>query len=526
MSVNFYPKFRWTLTSMVLSTAILAASITSLAGLFALYEMNLIKINTTELTDEWLPKVSRTGEISTNIVQFRKGEWEALDDKDAAEMKDSEDHMNESGGNVTIYSKTFSKLINDEETQKSFDKFSSLWDKYSDLHDKFMVAVKAKKIEDAKVVLNGDSQKVFNDMMLEMKNLSNISFQGSLSAKDLTDKITIRARWLVGCIAGVSFLISFFVAWMIARFISKKIEGVVSKLNIAAEVLADSILEISSSSNNLSESVTEQVSALDQTVASVCEISNKVDQNNLASEKTLSASAKSMLAADEGMNCMNEVMGSIGNISHGMEELLGKIEESHREIAEIVTIISAIGDKTKVINDIVFQTRLLSFNASVEAARAGEHGKGFAVVAEEVGKLAQMSGQSASEIGILLDSSTRKVHEIVGRAKEQTSRLVTTNKEQINIGNQTAKKCSNTLQEIRDNINMVNEMISKIAEASTEQGDGLKEISCAMSQLHDTTSFNSNIAQVTSKEAMKLDNQAKEQSFLIEDLSKLIKRAA
>ncbi|MBC7465119.1 MAG: hypothetical protein H7256_03945 [Bdellovibrio sp.] len=47
-----------------------------------------------------------------------------------------------------------------------------------------------------------------------------------------------------------------------------------------------------------------------------------------------------------------------------------------------------IGNKTKVINDIVFQTKLLSFNASVEAARAGEHGKGFAVVAEEVGKLA------------------------------------------------------------------------------------------------------------------------------------------
>ena len=61
--------------------------------------------------------------------------------------------------------------------------------------------------------------------------------------------------------------------------------------------------------------------------------------------------------------------------------------ESNKEIQEIVKVIAEIGNKTKVINDIVFQTKLLSFNASVEAARAGENGKGFAVVAEEVGKL-------------------------------------------------------------------------------------------------------------------------------------------
>ena len=57
-----------------------------------------------------------------------------------------------------------------------------------------------------------------------------------------------------------------------------------------------------------------------------------------------------------------------------------------------------IKDKVNIINDIVFQTKLLSFNASVEAARAGENGKGFAVVAEEVGNLASVSGKAANEI--------------------------------------------------------------------------------------------------------------------------------
>ena len=82
------------------------------------------------------------------------------------------------------------------------------------------------------------------------------------------------------------------------------------------------------------------------------------------------------------------------------------------------------------------------------------------------------------------------------------------------------------LQDIKENILLVNELITKIASASEEQAHGLKEISGAMTQLNDSTSYNSNIASVTSKEAQRLDQQAKEQTVLIEDLTKLIKPAA
>lgn len=526
MSIKTKLRSKWTLSTMVTSTALLAAVVTSTAGIFALVEMDLINKNTSELTETWVPMVSKVGEISTNIAKFRTAEWEALDDKTNEEKKASEDKMDESSGNVTIYSKSFAKLITDEDTQHSFDQFSSLWDKYIEEHDKFLALIKDGKIPEAKAVLNGESQKIYDQMFQEMKNISDISFQGSLSAKESSDKISARAKWLVAAITLASLLLSSILAWLIARYISKKIEQVVNKLKNGSQVLNGSIVEISGSSTNLSESVTEQVSALHQTVSSISEISTKVEQNNQTAAQTKEASAQSMKAAEEGMRNMQDVISAIGHISEGMKELVEKIDESHNEIAEIIQIISAISDKTKVINDIVFQTRLLSFNASVEAARAGEHGKGFAVVAEEVGKLAQMSGASADEIGVLLNNSTHKVQEIVERAKEQTNRLVQANKEQVQNGTATAKKCSDTLEEIKANINLVNELITKITSASEEQSHGLKEISGAMNQLNDATSYNSNIASVTSKEAQKLDHQAKEQTVLIEDLTKLIKSAA
>src|SRR6056297_538175 len=69
-----------------------------------------------------------------------------------------------------------------------------------------------------------------------------------------------------------------------------------------------------------------------------------------------------------------------------------KLEDSISSLEDIKGIVEQIKKKTAVINDIVFETQLTSFNASIEAARAGQHGKGFAVVAEEVGKLARLSG--------------------------------------------------------------------------------------------------------------------------------------
>ncbi|MGE3759138.1 MAG: methyl-accepting chemotaxis protein, partial [Pseudobdellovibrionaceae bacterium] len=145
------------------------------------------------------------------------------------------------------------------------------------------------------------------------------------------------------------------------------------------------------SSTELSEAATEQAAALQETVAAIDEINAMVEKNVESANRSKEVSSESRETAARGKNTVDSMLNAMSEINNSNEQIADQISRSHAQLSEITKLITDIGSKTKVINEIVFQTKLLSFNASVEAARAGEYGKGFAVVAEEVGNLAQMS---------------------------------------------------------------------------------------------------------------------------------------
>ncbi len=305
-------------------------------------------------------------------------------------------------------------------------------------------------------------------------------------------------------ITGVAAILGF----LIIRGPMANLNDLANGLSQTADEVATMSAEIASTSVQLSSGATQQAAALEETSASMEEMSAMVTRNSENAEKSQESSVQSQQSAERGKKVVLEMIHSIEQIDNSNANIMTQIEDSNRQFSEIVKVIADIGNKTKVINEIVFQTKLLSFNASVEAARAGEHGKGFAVVAEEVGNLAQMSGNAAAEITQMLDSSIQKVEGIVNSTKSKVESLVRVGKEKVESGTLVANQCGEVLDEIVESVQGVNQMVIQIAEGSQEQSKGVQEINKAMIQLNSVTQQNTSASQESSSAAERLSAQA------------------
>jgi methyl-accepting chemotaxis protein len=220
------------------------------------------------------------------------------------------------------------------------------------------------------------------------------------------------------------------------------------------------------------------------------------------------------------------MQSSMNQIQSSVQDIFTEFETNNKQIREIVQVISEIGEKTKVINDIVFQTKLLSFNASVEAARAGEHGKGFAVVAEEVGNLAQMSGRSAKEISDMLESGIKKVHEIVDQSNQRVSRLMESGKSKISEGFEQSRTCGEKIDDIVSNIGKVDHMTTDLNSAVVEQTNGTTEISKAVQLFSQSTEQNAQISNEAHAISSELNDQIRLLNGLISTFESVVQPGA
>lgn len=372
---------------------------------------------------------------------------------------------------------------------------------------------------------NIDPKEAFQTMT---KSINYLSSTLRTQEKEVFEKLeniqssSFRVFWFhCLCLSGAIVLLIGFTVHMV-KSLSNSLHKIADRLVGGSGDLGSASESIAASSSELSESATEQAAALQQTVSSVDEISAMVNKNAEAAGKSREISVKSQEVTEQGKVTVDEMIQAINQIHHNNNETMIQMKQSNQEISEITKVISEIGNKTKVINDIVFQTKLLSFNASVEAARAGDHGKGFAVVAEEVGNLAQMSGNAAKEISGMLGESIRKVNQIVENTKTKMDRLVANGEEKIKVGITTANKCSESLNEIFKNVSTVNSIVNEIATASNEQAQGIQEITKALGQLDQVTQQNSTVAQQCSTAAEQLNHQAEGLKMIVEDLKMVL----
>ncbi|MGJ0363662.1 methyl-accepting chemotaxis protein [Aliarcobacter cryaerophilus] len=243
------------------------------------------------------------------------------------------------------------------------------------------------------------------------------------------------------------------------------------------ETLEKSSSTMSNSMNNLAEKANEQAASLEQTAAALEEITSITRNNTQNATK----------------------MGELGQIVKKSvqigEELASKTALSMDEINEKV---KAINSAITVIDQIAFQTNILSLNAAVEAATAGEAGKGFAVVAQEVRNLANRSAEAAKEIKNLVEEATIKA----------------------NDGKLISSDMIDGYKELNKNISETINIIEDVSGASKEQMLGIEQINQAVNMLDRVTqenAFESNqikeISQSVSKLAYDLLTDAKSKKF-------------
>ncbi len=152
---------------------------------------------------------------------------------------------------------------------------------------------------------------------------------------------------------------------------------------------------------------------------------------------------------------------------------------AHREHRDLPRQVVGQGPKITIIDEIAFQTNMLTLNATIEAARAGEHGKGFAVVATEVGKLAERSQVAAQEISQLAAGSVA-----------------------------TAEHAGTLLREIVPGIGKTSDLVQEIAASSAEQASGVGQINKAMNQISQTTQQTAGASEELAATAEEMNAQA------------------
>ncbi len=321
--------------------------------------------------------------------------------------------------------------------------------------------------------------------------------QNFIKESDKTYKLTLTQNVMTSVIASI---IAIFVAIFMSNKLVRNFTTITNKVAEASGQVSAASQGLSNSAEQLSADAQSQASAIVETSAAVTEITRAVDSNVNASENATQMS-------EEIHSLSQRTKGLMGELSEAMKHIL----ESNQRIENLVRIIGEIGEKTEIIDEIVFKTQLLSFNASVEAERAGEHGRGFAVVAQEVGNLAQMSGKAATEIASIVKASIREADQV---SAENKTRVVAGDKLAI----QTQEQMNEVISKIEEVLN-ANKMI---VVASREQKAGLDQVSVSMENLNLITQKSANMSEETSSSSDELKGQSGSLMDLVDELRYIV----
>lgn len=240
-------------------------------------------------------------------------------------------------------------------------------------------------------------------------------------------------------------------------------------------------------SESLKKIIIYQKSSIEKSSSASHEISSIVTMTADASCELDSKAKDSYDAVLSSTTDLDELKKMISEVNASSQLLQKSVENGLKSIASVTETMAEIKEKSKIINDIVFQTKLLSFNASVEAARAGEYGKGFAVVAEEMGNLAKASGEASKEIEQILNNGVDKTKEQIRLVTNDLEKVTKQTINHINSISNKTEELSSRFVQLSHYSRETEEKAKQISNATSEQNIGVQEIATALQALESTS---------------------------------------
>jgi len=303
--------------------------------------------------------------------------------------------------------------------------------------------------------------KTLDEMQFNMDNLKNRL--GEYATDDFRNKVTINSHLKADMLAVMTSVNSLGDALC---YSAKSNLSNGQQLETNSSTMTDSV-------NNLANKANQQAASLEETAAAVEEITS-ITRNNANNTVQMSQLGKKVQqSVASGMTLANQTSTAMDSINDQ---------------------VSAITDSIQVIDQIAFQTNILSLNAAVEAATAGEAGKGFAVVAQEVRNLASRSAEAANEIKALVDSASIKAQE----------------------GKKVSDEMIQGYEDLNENATQTISIIQDVSVASKEQMTGIEQINDAVTMLDRVTQENAHeasaVAQIASEVSQMANNLVAEAS--------------
>lgn len=281
-----------------------------------------------------------------------------------------------------------------------------------------------------------------------------------IAAGDLTTTVMLRRHDTTSLLASLDGM-------------QTNLRALVSKIKDSSASVALAADEISQGNTELSSRTEQQAAALQETATSMEQLTATVRNNAMGAQHTAESARETAELARSGES-------DVQRMTYTMQE--------------ISVSAAKVRDITSVIESIAFQTNILALNAAVEAARAGEEGRGFAVVAGEVRTLAQRSATAAKDIKVLIEQAVT----------------------QVESGVTVASSTGKNILSIVGMVSGLAEAMDTISLASSEQMQGISQVSIAVSQMDGVTQNNAALVEESSSASQSLSEQAHALSGMVE----------